>query len=130
VSRVLELFPRLAARLRHRGNRLSGGEQQMLAIARALLTQPRLLLLDEATEGLAAELALRVRTLVAALATDGMTVLTVEQHLNHAIAVADRIAVMDHGRLVLERSVAEVESDPATLHAVATVSGDAPLPGR
>jgi len=122
VGRVLELFPRLAARLRQRGGRLSGGEQQMLAIGRALLGQPRVLLLDEATEGLAAELAARVRGLVADLAREGVTVLSVEQHLEHAIEVADRIAVMDHGRIVLDRASDALRSDPAAAHAVATVT--------
>jgi branched-chain amino acid transport system ATP-binding protein len=122
VGRVLELFPRLAARLRSRGGRLSGGEQQMLAIGRALLGQPRVLLLDEATEGLAGELAARVRGLVTDLARDGVTVLTVEQHLDHAIEVADRIAVLEHGRIVLDRASDALRSDPAAAHAVATVT--------
>jgi branched-chain amino acid transport system ATP-binding protein len=122
VGRVLELFPRLAARLRHRGGRLSGGEQQMLAIGRALLGQPRVLLMDEATEGLAADLAARVRDLVGDLARDGVTVLSVEQHLDHAIEVADRVAVMDHGRIVLDRASDALRSDPAAAHAVATVT--------
>jgi branched-chain amino acid transport system ATP-binding protein len=122
VSRVLELFPRLAARLRHRGGRLSGGEQQMLAIGRALLGQPSVLLMDEATEGLAAELAARVRGLLGDLARDGVTVLSVEQHLDHAIEVADRVAVMDHGRIVLDRASDALRSDPAAARAVATVT--------
>jgi branched-chain amino acid transport system ATP-binding protein len=101
VSRVLRLFPRLRERLRHRGDQLSGGEQQMLAIARALLRQPRLLLLDEPCEGLAPELAAQVRALARELAGGGMTVLVVEQELD-TIGVADRTAVLDHGRLVVE----------------------------
>jgi branched-chain amino acid transport system ATP-binding protein len=102
VSRVLRLFPRLRERLRHRGDQLSGGEQQMLAIARALLRRPRLLLLDEPCEGLAPELAGRVRALVRELAGAGMTVLVVEQGLDTLPGVADRTAVLDRGRLVVE----------------------------
>ena len=94
VARVLELLPRLAARLRHRGDQLSGGEQQMLAIARALLGQPRVLLLDEPCEGLAPGLAARVRDLVGTLARTGLAVFLVEQQLQHAVDIADRIAVL------------------------------------
>jgi branched-chain amino acid transport system ATP-binding protein len=96
---VLRLFPRLGQRLRHRGDQLSGGEQQMLAIARALLRRPRLLLLDEPCEGLAPDLAARIRTLVRELAGAGMTVLLVEQDLDVVVDIADRVAVLDHGAL-------------------------------
>jgi branched-chain amino acid transport system ATP-binding protein len=100
TARVLGLFPRLRDRLRHRGAQLSGGEQQMLAIARALLRQPRLLLLDEPCEGLAPDLARRIRRLVRELAGEGMTVLLVEQGPEVVLDVADRVAVLDHGRVV------------------------------
>jgi branched-chain amino acid transport system ATP-binding protein len=100
VPRILDLFPRLAARLRHRGDQLSGGEQQMLAIARALLREPRLLLLDEPCEGLAPDLAARIRALVGELARSGMAILLVEQGLDIVPEVAGRVAVLDHGRLV------------------------------
>jgi branched-chain amino acid transport system ATP-binding protein len=96
---VLRLFPRLGQRLRHRGDQLSGGEQQMLAIARALLRRPRLLLLDEPCEGLAPDLAARLRVLIRELAGAGMTVLLVEQDLDVVVDVADRVAVLDHGAL-------------------------------
>jgi branched-chain amino acid transport system ATP-binding protein len=129
VARVLEVFPRLAARLRHKGSRLSGGEQQMLAIGRALLGQPSVLLLDEATEGLAADLAARVRGLVADLARDGVTVLTVEQQLEQAIEVAHRVAVMDHGRIVVDRTSGALRADPSSAHAVVTAAGS-PTPRR
>ena len=89
-GRVLELLPRLGERLTHKGNQLSGGEAQMLAIARALLTQPRLLLLDEPCEGLAVDLAARVRAVVAELIRTGLTVLLVEQQPEHARAVTDQ----------------------------------------
>ncbi len=123
VARILELLPRLAARLRHRGDQLSGGEQQMLAIARALLGQPRVLLLDEPCEGLAPDLAARVRDLVRALAGTGLTVLLVEQQLRHAIEVADRIAVLEYGRVVYDRPTNEARSDPGALAAMLSVAG-------
>ncbi|MEV4757198.1 ABC transporter ATP-binding protein [Micromonospora sp. NPDC049559] len=124
VPRVLELLPRLGERLRHRGNQLSGGEQQMLAIARALLTQPRVLLLDEPSEGLAPDLAARVRELVAGLATAGLTVLLVEQQLSHAIEVADRIAVLDYGRVVFDGSADAVRADPAPVEALLSIASE------
>lgn len=131
VPGVLELLPRLAERSRHRGDQLSGGEQQMLAIARALLTQPRVLLLDEPGEGLAPELAARVRELVTGLASAGLSILLVEQQLEHAIQVADRIAVLDYGRLVFADSTAVVRADPAPVEAVLSVAGAAtPDPTR
>ncbi|MFI6263784.1 ABC transporter ATP-binding protein [Micromonospora sp. NPDC051006] len=135
VARILELLPRLAVRLRHRGDQLSGGEQQMLAIARALLGQPRVLLLDEPCEGLAPDLAARVRELVGGLAGTGLTVLLVEQQLQHAIEVADRVAVLEYGRLVYDRPAAEARADPGTLAAMLSIAAVAtppeprPVPG-
>jgi branched-chain amino acid transport system ATP-binding protein len=124
VARVLDLLPRLGERLKHRGNQLSGGEQQMLAIARALLIQPRVLLLDEPCEGLAPDLAARVRELVAGLAAAGLTVLLVEQQLQHAIQVADRIAVLDYGRVVLDDPAAAVRADPTPVEALLSIATD------
>ncbi|WBB67992.1 ABC transporter ATP-binding protein [Micromonospora sp. WMMD812] len=131
VTRVLELLPRLAVRLRHRGDQLSGGEQQMLAIARALLGQPRVLLLDEPCEGLAPDLAARVRDLVGGLAGTGLTVLLVEQQLQHAIDIADRVAVLEYGRLVYDRPSTEARADPATLAAMLSIAtvATSPAPG-
>ena len=102
VPRILELFPRLGQRLRHRAGQLSGGEQQMLAIARALLRNPEVLLLDEPCEGLSPELATRVRALVTELATGGMTVLLVDQAPAGVLGVANRVNVLDRGRLAAD----------------------------
>jgi branched-chain amino acid transport system ATP-binding protein len=117
-QRVLELLPRLGERLRHRGDQLSGGEQQMLAIARALLTNPRLLLLDEPSDGLAPALVAQVGDVVATLAADGLAVLLVEQDLRLAFSVAGRVAVMEKGRIALDCPTAEFRADPARARAL------------
>ncbi|MGA8850558.1 MAG: ABC transporter ATP-binding protein [Aeromicrobium sp.] len=110
-ARVLDLLPRLGERLRHRGDQLSGGEQQMLAIARALLSNPRLMLLDEPSDGLAPGIVAQVGDVVRDMCTGGMTVLLVEQDLRLAFSVADRIAVMEKGRIVLNTTTADFRSD-------------------
>jgi branched-chain amino acid transport system ATP-binding protein len=122
IPRVLDLVPRLAGRLRHRGHQLSGGEQQMLAIARALLTQPKVLLLDEPCEGLAPDLAARVRALLAGLAAGGMAVLLVEQQPGHAIELADRIAVLEYGRLILDEPTAALRTNAHVVEQALTIA--------
>ncbi|WP_432828178.1 ABC transporter ATP-binding protein [Dactylosporangium sp. CA-092794] len=125
VKRVLELLPRLGERRRNHGDQLSGGEAQMLAIARALLTQPRLLLLDEPCEGLAVELAERVRAVVAELARGGLTVLLVEQQPEHALAVADRVALLADGMVAATHTADELRRDPTLTDRVLSVAGHA-----
>jgi branched-chain amino acid transport system ATP-binding protein len=96
---VLDLFPRLAARLDQRAETLSGGEQQMLALARALCLRPDVLLLDEPTEGLQPSMIAAIRTVVAAKRDEGVAVLLVEQRLEAVLPVADRVAFIENGRM-------------------------------
>jgi branched-chain amino acid transport system ATP-binding protein len=102
TGQVFELFPNLKERLRSQGTRLSGGEQQMLAIGRILRTGARLLLLDEPTEGLAPVIVQQIGNVIRKLKADGFTILLVEQNLRFAGTVADRHYVMERGRIVDE----------------------------
>ncbi len=106
---VLELFPNLRERLKSPGMKLSGGEQQMLAIARILRTGARLLLLDEPTEGLAPVIVQQIGGIVRRLKSEGFTILMVEQNARFAATVADRHYVMDHGRIVEAMSNEEMD---------------------
>ena len=100
LERVLELFPRLAERGQNRANKLSGGEQQMLAIGRALMSNPELLLMDEPTEGLAPSLVREVGRVIHELKLEGLSILLVEQNLPLALSVADRVHVLSRGQVV------------------------------
>ena len=111
IERVYELMPRLAERRRNRGDQLSGGEQQMLAIARALLLEPRLLLLDEPSDGLAPAIVDQVVEVISQLRSEGLSVLLVEQDLHAAFALCDRILVMQKGAIVHDSTTREFRSD-------------------
>ncbi len=113
---VFELFPNLKERLHSQGTKLSGGEQQMLAIGRILRTGARLLLLDEPTEGLAPVIIRQIGRTIRTLKQQGFTILLVEQNFRFAATVADRYYVMEHGRIIDAFSNAELEKNLPKLH--------------
>ena len=115
LARVFEYFPRLKERLWQPGGTLSGGEQQMLAIGRALLGQPRLLLLDEPTEGLMPSLVALVEDTLRRLRLEGTTILLVEQNLATALSLADQVYVMEKGEIRVTAAPAELEASPEVL---------------
>ena len=116
LERIFALFPNLRERLKSRGTKLSGGEQQMLAIGRILRTGARLLLLDEPTEGLAPVIIQQIRDTIVALKAQGFTVLLVEQNFHFAATVADRHYVMEHGQIVDEFSTPDLKANMDRLH--------------
>jgi branched-chain amino acid transport system ATP-binding protein len=116
LDRIFVLFPNLRERLRSQGTKLSGGEQQMLAIARILRTGARLLLLDEPTEGLAPVIIQQIGQTIGMLKAQGFTILLVEQNFNFAATVADRYYVMEHGRIVDQFSTPELKANMGKLH--------------
>ena len=118
LEEIYALFPNLAERRSSQGTKLSGGEQQMLAIARILRTGVRLLILDEPTEGLAPVIVQRIGEVLRALKQRGMTVLLVEQNFRFASRVADRFYLMEHGRMVADFPVAELPGRMDVLHKV------------
>ncbi|HEY8283642.1 MAG TPA: ABC transporter ATP-binding protein [Chloroflexota bacterium] len=117
IEEMYERFPILGARRKLAAAQLSGGEQQMLAIARGLLARPRLLLLDEPSLGLAPQLIREVMRLVRRIRDDGATVLLVEQNARQALGLADRAYVLEQGRITLSGAGRELLADPAVLRA-------------
>jgi branched-chain amino acid transport system ATP-binding protein len=113
IDRVYETFPRLKERRRNLGDRLSGGEQQMLAIGRALLLNPRLMVLDEPTEGLAPTIVSDVIDLIDLIAGEGIAVLLVEQNMHAALAAVQDVAIMVGGEVVERMTAEALENNPA-----------------
>ena len=115
-ARGCELFPPLRLRARNLGNQLSGGEQQMLAIGRALVTNPRLLILDEATEGLAPLVREEIWTCLTRLRAAGQSILVVDKYVEKLIALADRHTIIQRGQVVWQGSSATLDADHAVWH--------------
>ena len=114
-ERVLSVFPRLAERLRHDGQQLSGGEQQMLTIGRALMTNPDVLILDEATEGLAPLVAREIWAILRQLRDAGLSAIIVDKNFSAVSSITDRNIVLVKGCVVLEGSAADLKRDPHAL---------------
>ncbi|MCQ4265854.1 ATP-binding cassette domain-containing protein [Pseudomonas stutzeri] len=112
LDKVLHLFPRLQERLAQRAGTMSGGEQQMLAIGRALMSKPKLLLLDEPSLGLAPIIIQQIFDIIEQLREDGVTIFLVEQNANQALRLADRGYVLENGRIVMQGSGEQLLNDP------------------
>ena len=119
---VFTRFPRIKERLRQPAGTLSGGEQQMLAIARCLLMQPKLIILDEPTEGIMPKLVAQIRHEIADIARQGISVLLVEQNLRTALRLANRIYLMERGQIVHEGTPTSLQADPEIIHRYLGVS--------
>ena len=116
IDKVFRLFPRLADRAGNMGNQLSGGEQQMLAIGRALVTNPHLLVLDEATEGLAPLIREEIWNCLAALRRAGQTILVIDKYVERLIRLADRHTIIERGRVAWQGTSAELDADHGLWH--------------
>jgi branched-chain amino acid transport system ATP-binding protein len=116
LERVFGFFPRLAERSNNMGNQLSGGEQQMLAIGRALMTNPHLLILDEATEGLAPLIREEIWLCLATLKAQGQTILVIDKYVERLVRIADRHTIIERGRVAWQGSSAELDADHALWH--------------
>jgi branched-chain amino acid transport system ATP-binding protein len=125
IERIYQLFPRLAERRQNRGRQLSGGEQEMLAIARALLLNPQLLVLDEPSQGLAPLIVKEVFRVVSSMREAGLSVLLVEQNARMTLEVADYAYVLDDGAMVHEGPAQELAQDEARVQALTGVAGEA-----
>ena len=116
LDRVFDLFPRLPNRIHHMGNQLSGGEQQMLAIGRALMTNPKLLILDEATEGLAPLIRNEIWNCVSSLKTAGQSILLVDKNIDALTRIADRHYIIEKGKVVWGGTSSELQGDQDLQH--------------
>ncbi len=124
IPRIYELFPRLGQRKMNRGSQLSGGEQEMLAIARALLLNPKLLMLDEPSQGLAPLVVNEVFRIVTEMRREGISVLLVEQNARMSLEIADFAYVLDDGRVVYSGPARELAADEARVQALAGASAE------
>jgi len=123
LERIYQVFPRLKERRSNMGNQLSGGEQQMLAIARALMTNPSLLLLDEPMEGLAPIIVQELMRVIRALIKDeGLSVIVVEQHARLALSLTERAIVLERGRIVHDSASSELLADREKLNRLVAVA--------
>ena len=127
LAEAFQLFPRLAERRRNYGDQLSGGEQQMLAIGRALMTNPKLLVLDEATEGLAPLIRQEIWDCLKRLKAEGQSILVIDKNLKALLGFVDRIAVIEKGRIVWRGSAVGFRSDPSIVERFLHLGG-APAP--
>ena len=116
LNRVFDLFPRLPNRIHHMGNQLSGGEQQMLAIGRALMTNPKLLILDEATEGLAPLIRNEIWNCVSNLKSAGQSILLVDKNIDALTRIADRHYIIEKGKVVWDGASSELQGDQDLQH--------------
>ena len=121
IEAVADLFPALAPRFESMGNVLSGGEQQMLAIGRALMTNPRLLILDEATEGLAPVVRKAIWAALTQLAAEGLTILVVDKNLDRLLSLSNRVVVLERGRIAWSGNRAEASADRRDIEALMSV---------
>ena len=124
LERIYDLFPSLRARRQSKGRQLSGGEQEMLAIARALMLNPRFLMLDEPSQGLAPLIVQEVFNVIVNMRREGIAVLLVEQNVRAAVTIADRACVLDDGRMVFEGPAEEFARDEARIRALAGASAE------
>jgi branched-chain amino acid transport system ATP-binding protein len=124
IERVYQLFPRLAERKQNRGRQLSGGEQEMLSIGRALILNPRLLILDEPSQGLAPLIVREVFRIIAQMRTEGISVLLVEQNVRMSLEVADDAYVLENGQIVYSGSAAALAADEDRIQALAGASAE------
>ncbi|HTZ78469.1 MAG TPA: ABC transporter ATP-binding protein [Stellaceae bacterium] len=124
IERIYQLFPRLAERRQNRGRQLSGGEQEMLSIARALLINPKLLILDEPSQGLAPLIVREVFRIVAQMRAEGLSVLLVEQNVRMSLEIADHAFVLDNGEIVYRGTAKALAADEERVLALAGASAE------
>ncbi|HYZ22658.1 MAG TPA: ABC transporter ATP-binding protein [Rhodopila sp.] len=124
LERIYEIFPRLAQRKTNRGRQLSGGEQEMLSIARALLLNPRLLILDEPSQGLAPLIVKEVFRIIAQMRAEGISILLVEQNVRMSLDISDHAYVLENGEMVYSGPAAELKADEARIQALAGASAE------